>query len=298
MANEIALTTGATEAPIRVSEWRRFRRVFFQRKLVLFGLVIIGLLILTAAFAPLLAPYDPFTGDMTESLQSPSWHHLLGTDRLGRDTLSRLIYGAQTALIVGFGTVIASAVIGVILGTIAGFVGGAANMIIMRIMDAMMGFPMLVLALLIASVLGSGIQNIIIALGIATIPGYTRLMCGVTLTVKENDYILAEKSIGSSSLRIMWKHVLPNAIQPMIVLVTMMLGSVILAEASLSFIGIGITPPGAAWGAMVFDGYRYILSSPVLSFAPGLAIMIVVFAFNMIGDGLRDALDPRLRGTL
>jgi peptide/nickel transport system permease protein len=298
MAREIAATTGAAEAPIRVSEWKRFRRVFFQRKLVLFGLVIIGILILVAIFAPLLTPYNPYVGDMNESLQQPSWHHLLGTDRLGRDTLARLIFGARTALIVGFGTVTASAIIGIILGTAAGYLGGATNMIIMRIMDALMGFPMLILALLIASVLGGGIQNVIIALGVSTIPGYTRLMCGVTLTVKENDYILAEKSIGSSSFRIMLRHVLPNAIQPMIVLVTMMLGSVILAEASLSFIGIGIKPPGAAWGAMVFDGYRYVLDYPVLSFAPGLAIMIVVFAFNMIGDGLRDALDPRLRGTL
>jgi peptide/nickel transport system permease protein len=298
MANEILTTSGIAEAPPQVSEWRRFRRVFFQRRLVLFGLVIIGLLIIIALFAPILAPYDPYIGNMNDSLSSPSSQYLLGTDRLGRDTLSRLIYGAQTALIVGFGTVLASAVIGIILGIVAGYIGGVANMVIMRIMDALMGFPMLILALLIASVLGGGIQNVIIALGISTIPGYTRLMCGVTLSVKENDYIMAEKSIGANSLRIMIRHVLPNAIQPMIVLVTMMLGSVILAEASLSFLGIGIKPPGAAWGAMVFDGYRYVLSNPILSFAPGLAIMIVVFAFNMVGDGLRDALDPRLRGTI
>ncbi len=298
MVNEIASTTSIVEAPPRTSEWKRFRRVFFQRKLVLFGLIIIGLLILVAIFAPLIAPHNPFVGDMTQSLAPPSSDYLLGTDRLGRDTLSRLIYGAQTALIVGFGTVAASAIIGIILGLLAGYIGGAVNLVIMRIMDALMGFPMLILALLIASVLGGGIQNVIIALGISTIPGYTRLMCGVTLSVKENDYILAEKSIGSNSLRIMVQHVLPNAIQPMIVLVTMMLGSVILAEASLSFLGIGIKPPGAAWGAMVFDGYRFVLSNPILSFAPGLAIMIVVFAFNMVGDGLRDALDPRLRGTL
>jgi peptide/nickel transport system permease protein len=298
MANEMVSSAGIAAAPPRVSEWRRFRRVFFQRKLVLFGLVIIGILILTAIFAPLLAPYDPYIGDMNDSLSGPTWHHLLGTDRLGRDTLSRLIYGSQTALIVGFGTVAVSAVIGVVLGIIAGYIGGILNTVIMRIMDALMGFPMLILALLIASVLGGGIQNVIIALGVSTIPGYTRLMCGVTLSVKENDYILAEKSLGSSTVRIMLRHVLPNAIQPMIVLVTMMLGSVILAEASLSFLGIGIKPPGAAWGAMVFDGYRYVLTNPVLSFAPGLAIMIVVFAFNMLGDGLRDALDPRLRGLL
>ncbi len=298
MANESILVTGAAEAPPRVSEWRRFRRVFFQRKIVLFGLIVIGLLVFAAVFANFLAPYNPYIGDFSQSLAPPSAQHLLGTDLQGRDTLSRLLYGARTALLVGFGTVGASAIIGIILGTMAGYLGGVTNGIIMRIMDALMGFPMLILALLISAVLGGGIQNVIIALGVSTIPGYTRLMCGVTLSVKENDYILAEKSLGSGNFRIMLQHVLPNAIQPMIVLVTMMLGSVILAEASLSFLGIGIKPPGAAWGAMVFDGYRFMLSNPILSFAPGFCIMIVVFAFNMVGDGLRDALDPRLRGTL
>jgi len=157
---------------------------------------------------------------------------------------------------------------------------------------------MLILAILISSVLGGGIQNVIIALAIGTVPGYTRLMCGMTLSVKENEYILAEKALGAGGFRTMVNHMIPNSIQPMIVMVTMMLGNVILAEAGLSFLGIGIKPPGAAWGSMVNDGYQYMLTNPVLSFAPGLAIMIVVFAFNMLGDGLRDALDPRLRGTL
>jgi peptide/nickel transport system permease protein len=298
MLKEIASTTGIAEAPPRVSEWKRFRRVFFQRKLVLFGMIVIGLVVLAAVFANVLAPYNPYIGDFTQSLAKPSWQHWLGTDLQGRDTMTRLLFGARTALLVGFATVGASAFLGVVLGTIAGYFGGFINTVIMRIMDALMGFPMLILALLISSVLGGGIQNVIIALGISTVPGYTRLMCGVTLSVKENDYILAEKSLGSSNMRIMFKHILPNAIQPMIVLVTMMLGAVILAEASLSFLGIGIKPPGAAWGAMVFDGYRFMLSNPILSFAPGLCIMVLVFAFNMIGDGLRDALDPRLRGTL
>jgi peptide/nickel transport system permease protein len=297
--SEISTVQGAeTLAAPRVSEWRRFRRVFFQRKLVLFGVVVLVLLVVTAIFAPLIAPHDPYLNDMSQSLENPSWQHWLGTDNLGRDTFSRLVYGTRTALYVGFGTVAVSAVIGMILGLSAGYLGGATNSVIMRIMDALMGFPMLILALLLAAVLGGGIQNVIIALAIATLPAYTRLMCSETLSVKENEYIMAQHAIGSKSLRTMSRHVLPNAFQPSLVLITTMLGNVILAEAALSFIGIGIQPPGAAWGSMAADGYRYLESHPQLSFAPAIAIMIVVFAFNMVGDGLRDALDPRLRGTL
>jgi peptide/nickel transport system permease protein len=286
------------EVPPRINEWRRFSRVFFQRKLVIFGFVVLSLLVISAIFAPWLAPYDPYNGDPADSLLPPSTKYLLGTDIQGRDTLSRLIYGARTALIVGFLTTISAAIAGTILGLIAGYFGGFVHAIILRTMDALMGFPMLLLALLISAVLGSGLQNVIIALSVATLPGYTRVMNGLTLSIKENDYILAELSMGSGSRRIMLNHILPNTLPPMIVLITLQLGSIILAEAGLSFLGIGIRPPGAAWGSMVYDGYRFLLSNPVLSFAPGLAIMLVVFAFNMVGDGVRDALDPRLRGVL
>jgi peptide/nickel transport system permease protein len=251
-----------------------------------------------AIFAGWLAPHDPYRGKMADSLQQPNWTYPLGTDIQGRDTLSRLIYGTRTALMVGFITVTIAAVIGISLGLTAGFFGGMTNMIIMRAMDALMGFPMLLLALLLAAVLGGGLQNVVIALSIAVLPGYARVMHGLTLSIRENDYILAERAMGASSARTMLGHILPNATPPMIVLVTMQLGGLILAESSLSFLGIGIKPPGAAWGSMVADGYQYLLSNPILSFAPGLAIMLVVFAFNMVGDGLRDALDPRLRGLL
>jgi peptide/nickel transport system permease protein len=287
-----------SEAPPRVSEWRRFNRVFFQRKLVIFGLVVLTLLVVCAIFAPWLTPYDPYVGNLSESLAQPSWAHLLGTDIQGRDTLCRLIYGSRTALIVGFITTITAALVGIVLGLAAGYFGGIINMIIMRAMDALMGFPMLLLALLLASVLGSGIQNVIIALAVATLPGYARVMHGLTLSVRENDYILAQRAMGADNWRITLNHIFPNTLPPMIVLVTLQLGSVILAEAGLSFLGIGIRPPGVAWGSMVYDGYRFLLSNPMLSFAPGLAIMLVVFAFNMVGDGLRDALDPRLRGII
>jgi len=287
-----------SEAPPRVSEWRRFWRVFLQRKIVMFGLVVFGLLVITAMFANFLAPHDPYRGVMADSLQQPNKTYWLGTDIQGRDTLSRLIFGTRTALAVGFITVGVSAVVGLALGMIAGFFGGIASAIIMRVMDALMSFPMLILALLLSAILGGGIQNVIIALSIASLPGNARVMNGLALTLRENDYVLAERSMGSTSLRIMLGHILPNALPPILVLVTLQLGGIIMAEAGLSFLGIGIKPPGAAWGAMVNDGYRYLLTNPMLSFAPGIAIMLVVFAFNMLGDGLRDALDPRLRGVL
>jgi peptide/nickel transport system permease protein len=298
MAIDHIAGTEFLEAPPRVSAWRRFRRVFFQRKLVIFGLVVLLLLVFTAIFAEWLAPHDPYRGNLADSLSQPSRQYLLGTDIQGRDTLSRLIFGARTALLVGFLTVGIAAIVGIVLGLVAGHFGGFIGMIIMRFMDALMGFPMLLLALVIAAVLGSGIHNVIIALSVATTPGYARTMYGLTLSIRENDYVLAQRAMGASSLRIVVGHILPNALPPMIVLVTLQLGTLILAEAGLSFLGIGIKPPGAAWGAMVLDGYRYLRSNPVLSFAPGLAIMLVVFAFNMVGDGLRDALDPRLRGLL
>jgi peptide/nickel transport system permease protein len=298
MTEKQTIILGASEAPPLVSEWGRFRRVFFQRKIVAFGLVVLSLLVFTAIFAPWLAPHDPYRGKMADSLVQPSMKYLMGTDIQGRDTLSRLIYGSRTALMVGFLVVGIASIVGAVLGLVAGYFGGIPNMIIMRAMDALMGFPMLLLALLLASVLGGGIQNVIIALSFATLPGYARVMHGLTLSVKENDYILAERAMGSSNVRTMLKHILPNALPPMIVLITVWLGLTMLAEAGLSFLGIGIKPPGAAWGSMVSDGYQYLLMNPILSFAPGLTIMLVAFAFIMVGDGLRDALDPRLRGLL
>jgi peptide/nickel transport system permease protein len=282
----------------RPSGFRRFLRVFLGRFVVKFGLVVILLLLLTAIFAPWLAPYESNDQDITNGLKQPSREHLLGTDSLGRDTLSRIIYGSQTSLEVGLIVVIVSAVIGMTLGLLAGYFGGWTYTIIMRLVDAFMAFPMLVLTLLIAAMLGQGINNVIIALSVGLFPIYARLMCGQAITVKANDYITAGHSIGASDLRMMLQHVFPNCLPPLIVMITMMLGSAILAEASLSFLGIGIAPPTPAWGGMVNDGRQYLLDLPVLSFAPGLAIMLVVFSFNMVGDGLRDALDPRLRGVI
>lgn len=293
----IPLTEVVQTTP-RISEFKRFRRVFLTRGVVVFGMIVVLLFIITAAFAPLLAPYDPYKIDMKNALAPPSKVHFLGTDSIGRDTLSRIIYGSRTSLMVSVIALGIATVVGMAIGLVAGYFGGWVNTILMRITDALMSFPMIVLALVIATLLGSGLVNVMIALGVASMPGYARVMCGQVLSIRENDYIMAAQAEGASSLRIMLRHVVPNSFPPLIVMITMMVGMVILAEAGLSFLGIGIEAPTAAWGGMVNDGYRYLLSNPILSFAPGMAIMLVVFAFNMVGDGLRDALDPRLRGAL
>jgi len=295
---EKKLSQGYKETPINVSSFQHFKKAFFGRGIVLFGFVVVTLLFVMAAFAPWLAPHDPYQQDLDNVLAKPSLSHWLGTDTVGRDTLSRIIYGSRTSLIVGFVALVLAAGIGMSLGLIAGYFGGIIQAIIMRFVDTLMTIPMILLALTLAAVLGGGLTNVIIALGIALIPTYARLMCAQVMAVKQNDYITAIRSIGSSNLRIMMRHVAPNCFPPLIVMMTMQVGITILAEAGLSFLGIGINPPGAAWGAMVNEGYRHLTKDPILSFAPGLAIMLVVFAFNMMGDGLRDALDPRLRGTL
>jgi len=281
-----------------VSEFHRFRRVFLSRGVVGFGLVIILLLILTAIFAPWLAPYDPYEQHLDQHLLQPSKAHLLGTDPFGRDTLSRLIYGSRNSLSIGIVSVMIAALLGIVIGLVAGYFKGWVNTVLMRFIDSLMCFPMILLALIIASMFGGGLMNVMIAVGVALLPGYARVMCAQVLSAKESDYILAERAAGASNMRIMFRHILPNCFPPLIVLVTMQLGAAILAEAGLSFLGIGVKPPAAAWGTMVSDGRTYLVSNPILSFVPGGAIMLVVFAFNMVGDGLRDALDPRLRGVI
>ena len=282
----------------RVNETKRFIRVFFRRGLVIFGMTVLLLFLIMSVFGPLFAPYDPNMQNLAAQLEKPSAQHVLGTDFIGRDTASRLIYGARMSLMVGVVALGIAAIVGIIAGMAAGYYGSWVNAVIMRIMDALMAFPMILLALLLAGLLGGGLKNVMIALGVALIPGYARLMCGQVLSIRENDYVMAGRSMGSSNWRLMFLHILPNSFPPLIVLVTMQIGAAIMAEAGLSYLGIGISPPTASWGAMVSDGFPYVLTNPLLSFVPGLAIMMVVFAFNMVGDGLRDALDPRLRGTI
>jgi peptide/nickel transport system permease protein len=286
------------ESQPKYSESKRILRVFFRRKVAVIGLAIILLLIVTAIFAPFISPYDPNQLNLGEKLQQPSGTHWLGTDSLGRDTLSRVIYGSRTSLLVGLGAVGLAVIIGETLGLIAGYFGGLAYAIIMRFMDALMSIPMFLNALILAAILGGGLKNVIIALGIGMIAGHCRMMCAQVLTIKQNDYILAGRAMGMGDTSMMLEQIVPNAFPPLLVMITIGLGTAILSEAGLSFLGLGINPPGTAWGSMVNDGYKYLLTNPVLSFAPGFAIMLVVFGFNMVGDGLRDALDPKLRGVL
>ncbi|MBN1176256.1 MAG: ABC transporter permease [Dehalococcoidales bacterium] len=297
MAEGIGISS-ENEAPPRINELRRFFRVFLGRGLVVFGLVIVLLFLVLAMFANQIAPYDPLERNLSEALQQPSAKHLLGTDQIGRDTLSRLIYGARISLIVGVLVVTIAGGFGVVLGAIAGYFGGIIGAIIMRLMDTLMTIPMMILALAISALLGGGLKNVVIALGFGLIPGYARMMASQVLVAKETDYIMAERAIGATDARMLIRHIVPNCFSPILVMITMMMGTTILAEAGLSFIGIGITPPTPAWGSMVTDGRNYLLSNPMLSVAPGVAIMLLVFSFNMVGDGLRDALDPRLRGVI
>ncbi len=287
-----------TEGPPHVNEFRRFMRVFFGRLVVKIGFVIIFLVLICAIIPQYIATHDPIKQDLHSVLVAPSAEHWFGTDALGRDLYSRIIYGARTALIIAVCAIGSATVVGTVLGLAAGYFRGWTYVIIMRFIDALMAFPGMLLMLTIAALLGGGVVMVIIALGIGSIPGYTRVMCGQALSIRENDYIMAERSLGASSRRIMFKHLFPNAFPPMIVMMTIAIGITILAEAGLSYLGIGIKEPTIAWGSLVNAGNAYLLTRPLLSLLPGFAVMLVVFGFNMVGDGLRDALDPRLRGTI
>jgi ABC-type dipeptide/oligopeptide/nickel transport system permease subunit len=280
-----------------VDEFKRFMRVFFRRKVCLVGMILVIVVLLVAAFADVIAPYGMNEQDLKNVLAAPDKAHILGTDALGRDLLSRIIYGTRVALAVGVSTVLVSAALGTVIGLIAGYAQGPLQTIIMRLTDAIMALPSLILTMLIASVLKSGVPGVVLAVSVTLFPGYIRLVNGQVLSVKENDYILAERSMGAKKSRIIFRHILPNCLSPLIVQMTMMMGVAIMAEAGLSFLGIGILPPTPAWGSLAYDGYRYLMMRPLLSIAPGFAIMLLCFAFNMVGDGLRDALDPKLRGT-
>jgi len=280
-----------------VNELKRFFKVFFARKVVIVGAVIVLLVLIVAAFADFIAPHGYNEMDWFNVLQPPNREFLLGTDSLGRCLLSRIIYGTRVALSVGVSSVVVSALIGTILGLIAGYFEGAVGAVIMRFTDAMMAIPTLILALMIVHVMRTGVAGVVFAVALALFPGYIRLINGQVLSVKQNDYVMAARSMGSQKARIILRHVLPNCLSPLIVQMTMMMGVSILAEAALSFLGLGIRPPTPSWGTLCFEGYTQLMDLPLLSIAPGLAIMLLVFGFNMVGDGLRDALDPKLRGT-
>ncbi|HEX6096860.1 MAG TPA: nickel transporter permease [Thermoanaerobaculia bacterium] len=259
------------------------------------GLLLTLVLVLSAIAAPLLAPHDPNEQNTARRLEAPSKEHPLGLDDLGRDVLSRIFYGARVSLRVGFSVVLLASLIGVTLGAIAGYFGGAADVIVMRICDILLSFPGILLAIALVAVLGPSLNNVILALVITAWVGYARLVRGQVLKVREMDYVTAAKAMGARSPRVIILHVLPNIINPVIVMATLGLGGVILSEAALSFLGVGPQDPTPAWGLMVADGSGSLVNAPHLLFFPGAAIFLTVLAFVFVGDGLRDALDPKLK---
>ncbi len=270
----------------------------FKRKIVILAAIFVVFFVITAVFAPLLTPHDPYKGDMLQILKRPSAEHWLGTDEVGRDVLTRIFYGARTSLVIGVVSVLIAAVIGILLGLVSAYYGGAVNLVVSRIIDVLMSLPSLMLALALGMVFGRGMLSLMIILGISTIPTYTRIMHGQVLSIKNQDYILAEKVVGAENRRVLFSHILPNCFSPILVVLTSNIGGTILAESSLSFLGMGINPPAASWGAMVSAGCSKLLINPVYGIAPGLCVCLLVYGFNVLGDGLRDVLDPRLRGSL
>lgn len=273
--------------------FRRFRR----NRLALFGACVLLFLVFVAVVAPLIAPYDPLVPNAEASLQGPSREHPLGTDLLGRDTLSRVIYGSRISLQVGLITMGIACAIGIPIGLISGYSGGWIDHLLMRVVDALMAFPSLVLALALVAALGPNLRNVMLAVGVVATPAFARLVRGQTLSVRENDYVLAARCLGASNVRLLALHIWPNVTAPIIVQVSLGAAFAILAEAGLSFLGLGVQPPTPTWGSMLSVGFQYMTLSKSLVVAPGAAIFITVLALNFVGDGLRDALDPRLRGV-
>ena len=253
------------------------------------------LAVLVAVFAPYLAPFPPLKQDLAHTLARPGRPYLLGTDNVGRDVLSRVVWGTRISLVAGFASVLVAAVAGSLVGLLAGFAGGRADGVTMRLMDAVLSFPPLVLALALGAVLGADVTGVVIALGVVYTPTFARLMRGQVLGIKGSEYVDAARTLGTSGWRICWRHVLPNAATPIVVQASLSVAFAILAEASLSFLGLGVQPPTPSWGMALADGKEYLITAWWMATFPGLAIMTVVLCMNVLGDGVRDWLEPRMR---
>lgn len=273
----------------------KLRRMARQNKLAAFSAVLIALVLLLAVFAPLIAPYGEAEQDVLARLQPPSAAHWLGTDELGRDVLSRILYGSRLSLAIGILPSVISLVIGIVLGLLAGYFGGWADYVIMRLADVMLSVPSLLLAMVVMYTLGSSTVNLFVALSMVGWASVARVVRSQTLSLKESEYVEAAQSIGVSRFNIMRRHILPNCVPSLIVLFTLNVPAAILSESSLSFLGIGAQPPAASWGLMVNQSKQFLFTQPWLALAPCVAIMVVVLAFNFLGDGLRDVLDPYMK---
>lgn len=297
---EVGLPETIVAAPVGhgTAGGRRFRGIgamIGASRAIQLGLTMVVSLFALGLLAPFLTPYSPIRIDLANTLAPPSAAHLLGTDELGRDQWTRLIYGARVSMLMGFVGVAISATLGSAIGLVAGYVAGVADNIIMRTMDAILAFPALLLALLVVSVMGPGVVQVLIAFGIAGIPFYARLMRGMVLSIREREFVEAAEALGASPLRIIFLHILPNAMAPLIITTTLAMGLVIVGLASLGFVGLGAQPPTPEWGAMLSGNQSRFFTAPWLLISPGVAIVVAVVGYSLVGDGLRDALDPRLR---
>lgn len=276
------------------SDRRLILRRFFRRPAAILGFAIVALFVFCALFAPFLAPYGPDEPDFSKARRGPSPEHWLGNDELGRDLFSRLLYGARISGMIGVIAVAIGLVLGVPMGLISGFYGGWIDALMMRLVDVMLAFPSTLLAIGMVAILGPGLTNAILAVGVVAVPVYVRLVRASTLSVKGLDYISAARALGASDARLMWRHVLPQCLGPILVQSSLQMAAAILAAAGLGFLGLGAPPDVPEWGTMLAKGRSYIFSAPHLTMYPGLAILLVVMGFNLLGDALRDALDPRI----
>jgi ABC-type dipeptide/oligopeptide/nickel transport system permease subunit len=276
-----------------MTAWSRFCR----NRLAMLGLVLIVVLAVSAALAPWLAPYDPARQSLIEKRAKPGAKYWLGADEFGRDIFSRVIYGSRVALLVGVLSVLIALAGGLLLGTVSGFAGGWIDAVMMRGIEILLAFPYLLLALAIVAAMGTGALNTTIAVGVWGIPTVTRMVRGSVLALRETEYVGAARALGAAAPALLRRHILPNVVPGLVVYATLFMANAILLEAALSFLGLGVQPPTASWGLMVSTGRDVLLVAPHVATVPGLAIMLAVLAFNLVGDGLRDALDPRMRGS-
>ena len=296
-------TAVALRAPVEVEErqWVMALKRLARRRTALFGLCVVSIVLLAAAFAPWLTPFDPLEQDINQRLKEPGWQtaegrvHVLGSDHLGRDILARVIFGSRIALVVGLSAVLISGVLGMVIGLVSGYFGGKVDDFFMRLADVQLAFPFILLAIAVIGVLGPSLKNIIIVIGVSSWVVYARVVRGEVLSIREREFVQAAIALGSRDGRVLLRHVLPNAFTPWLVVATLDMARVIVIESALSFLGLGVQPPTPTWGGMLADGRVYLSTAWWLATFPGLAILVTVLGINLLGDGLRDTLDPRLK---
>jgi peptide/nickel transport system permease protein len=296
MSSSVTIAPARRAIPVdQSSTLRRWLRTVVDNRLTGAGTLVVLLMVLLAALGPLLVPYDSEQVDPTRRVAAPSAAHWLGTDQFGRDVLARVTSGARISLLIGFAGTALAILVGVSLGAVAAYVGGWIEEAVMRVMDIIMAFPYIVLAIALAWVVGPSVPTLIIVVGVIRLPQFSRITRATVLTIRERDFVLAARALGQRPTTLLLRHILPNAISPIVVYATLTMGTAINTEAALSFLGVGVQPPMASWGTMLSDGRRFLFDGPWIATFPGLAISIAILGFNLLGDGLRDAMDPTLR---